>query len=163
VPISTIDYQQKQQMEPEQSDPPSQSHLLLLKAQMHAESRCRPSYSLQYVAPEVFAAVNAGEEYITVSAAADIWALGVIAFELLSRSRAFPAGISKEAITSQLLGQQALPWEEGGSGNAELSKLRGLRRSVLRCLRRNPESRMSAAELVEMWEGMFDYAMTANR
>jgi serine/threonine protein kinase len=115
------------------------------------------------VAPEVFTAVNAGEQYITVSAAADIWALGVIAFELLSRSRAFPAGTSKEAITSQLFGQQALPWEEGGSGNAELSKLRGLRKSVLRCLSRNPESRMSAAQLVEMWEHMFDSAMTANR
>jgi serine/threonine protein kinase len=130
---------------------------------MHAGSRCRPSYSLQYVAPEVFAAVNAGEEYITVSAAADTWALGVITFELLSHSRAFPAGTSKEAITSQLLGQQALPWEEGGSGNAELSKLRGLWHSVLRCLRRKPDSRVSAAQLVETWEHMFDIAMTANQ
>ena len=44
-----------------------------------------------YGAPEVVTAHVAGDRSVTADTAVDAWALGVIAFELLSRRRAFNA------------------------------------------------------------------------
>ena len=116
------------------------------------------SYSLQHAAPEILAAVEAGETSIETSAAADIWALGIIAYELLTNSRAFGLGTTRAIITAQVLGREAAPWEQ--EARAVGAKLRGLRRSVMACLQRDPEQRPTAAQLVEGWEHMFDTAQT---
>ena len=50
----------------------------------------RLTLSLKYAAPETIAALEAGCHTIHVDAAVDIWAIGVIAFELLTGERAFP-------------------------------------------------------------------------
>ena len=126
----------------------------------HAGTMRGPSYSLQYVAPEVLAAVEAGDASIETSAAADIWALGVIAYELLTNSRAFGMGTTRAVITAQVLGREAAPWEQ--EPRAVGAKLRGLRRSVMSCLQRDPEQRPTAAQLVEGWEHMFDTIQTRN-
>jgi len=116
------------------------------------------SYSLQYAAPEILAAVEAHETAIETAAAADIWALGIIAFELLTNSRAFPIGTTRQAITDQVLGREAAPWEQ--NPRAVGAALRGMRKSVLWCLQRDPKRRPTSAQLVEGWEHMFDTIQT---
>jgi hypothetical protein len=56
----------------------------------HAGEQVGLTYSLLYAAPEVIAAVEAGRAHFVGSPAADVWALGVIAYELLTQSRALP-------------------------------------------------------------------------
>ena len=51
----------------------------------------RIGFTPSYAAPEVVAAHAAGDESVTADPAVDAWALGVIAFELLSRMPAFDA------------------------------------------------------------------------
>ena len=126
----------------------------------HAGTMRGLSYSLQYAAPEVLAAVEAGATSIATSAAADIWALGVIAYELLTNSRAFGMGSTRANVMAQVLGREAAPWEQ--APRAVGATLRGLRRSVMACLQRDPEQRPTAAQLVEGWEHMFDTIQTRN-
>ena len=88
--------------------------------------------------------------------------MGVIAFELLTGERVFnhvamgvgPASAKLETFAA-LAGRHQLPWE---SSDAEqrLSKLRGLRRTVMRCLSRAPLQRPSARALLQTWEKTFD-------
>ena len=47
------------------------------------------AYTLVYAAPEVAAAAEAGARSVVVTPAMDAWALGVVAFELLTRQSAF--------------------------------------------------------------------------
>eukprot|EP00892_Ulva_mutabilis_P005987 jgi/Ulvmu1/3760/UM175_0007.1 len=99
---------------------------------------------------------------VKVSAAVDIWAIGVIAYELLTgeplfRAHGLPSESANAQIRAALAGRTRLPWEEEGPMvEAQLQKLRGLRRSVLRCLRRNPDERPEAAALLEVWDHAFD-------
>jgi serine/threonine protein kinase len=88
--------------------------------------------SLKYAAPETVAALEAGQRGIVVDAAVDIWAIGVIAFELLAGERAFPTGSRNLAqVRACLAGRAPLPWERGSAGApARLKKMRGLKRTV---------------------------------
>jgi serine/threonine protein kinase len=93
--------------------------------------------------------------------AADMWAVGVIAFELLTNELLFPVNASEDAIRAALLGQAPLPWEEGGEGAEERrQKLRGLRRIVMPCLDRNPGQRPTAAQVLRSWWHLFDEMKT---
>ena len=47
-----------------------------------AGTRAPTSYTLEYCSPEVAAAVMAGDETVVANPASDMWALGVIAFQL---------------------------------------------------------------------------------
>lgn len=47
------------------------------------------SYTLVYAAPEIADAVEKGVRTVVADAAMDAWALGVVAFELLTRQSAF--------------------------------------------------------------------------
>jgi serine/threonine protein kinase len=114
--------------------------------------------SLAYAAPEVVSALDAGKRSMVVEPALDVWALGVIAFEMLTRQRVFPSfSATREDIMSQLLGKRLLPWEEGAEGRDDkLVMLRGLKRTVLKCLERDPRGRPSAAGVLAAWGHMFD-------
>jgi serine/threonine protein kinase len=116
---------------------------------------------LRYSAPEVLQRPGAAEPgTVRVSCAQDVWAVGVIAFELLTGERAFPETALQEEIQSALL-QGELPWEAGVPGAEERqAKFRGLRRAVLACLDRHPANRPTAASLLSSWESVFDSMKT---
>lgn len=123
-------------------------------------------YSLHYAAPEVVHAVEAGSRTIYVDAAVDMWAIGVIAFELLTSTRIFPVHVFEDCEGEQrardaLMGRTPLPWEgQGASVEGKLVQLRGLRRGVMRCLDRKASARPSAEELLSSWEHAFDNMQT---
>lgn len=123
-------------------------------------------FSIQYAAPEVVHAYEGGSKNIHVDAAVDIWAIGVTAFELLTGERAFPVqGLSAEemeaAAQAAISGRKPLPWEgDGVEVKERLQKLRGVRRTALRCLDRNPANRPTAEELLQTWDSLFDATHT---
>lgn len=101
--------------------------------------------------------VDAGGASHGVDPAVDVWALGVIAFELFCGRRLFPPGTDSSDITAQLLGRDPLPWEAGGGvAGAELEAcMRGLRGSVLQCLAREARERPTSAEVLGQWDSIF--------
>ena len=120
------------------------------------------SFSLKYAAPEVVHALESGSRSIEVHPALDIWSIGVIAFELLTGERAFSihnmdTTESEQAAQEAIAGRVPLPWEGTSEGAQErLEKLRGMRRTVLRCLERDPAERPTAAALLSAWDTTFD-------
>ena len=89
--------------------------------------------------------------------ATDMWALGVMAFELLTGAPVFSRFVyTKEGILAQLCGREPLPWEEGAPGQADkLTQLQVLKRAILQCLQRRPELRPTAQEVVGQWRRLF--------
>lgn len=121
------------------------------------------AYSPGYAAPEVIRAHAAGHREMPAHPAADVWALGVMAFEMLTGERAFGSGASVDEMAQRTAGAQPLPWEDGTSPQtaARLRKLRGLKRGVLRCLSRNPAMRPSSQLVLQSWEHLFDQTKTS--
>lgn len=69
------------------------------------------SFALNYAAPEIILAQEAGSRTLAVDPAADIWALGVTAYELLSGGRTFAPGTPTSEIRNMISGRLPLPWE----------------------------------------------------
>jgi serine/threonine protein kinase len=107
--------------------------------------------SLDFAAPEVVRALEAGKTQIKVEPAQDVWALGMVAYELLTRSRAFPSGMNQSEICDQITGRTQLPWETEASKRKRLLQLKQLKPSVIACLSRNPADRPTVAELHSSW------------
>jgi serine/threonine protein kinase len=108
------------------------------------------AYSLQYTAPEIMLALQQG------ATAADMWSMGVIAWELLTGEHVCLPGASFEIIANVLTGVTKLPWECEESAERLAPRLRVLRRSVLQCLSRDPSDRPTSRELLGAWNGMFE-------
>lgn len=131
-----------------------------------AGSTARLSFSLNYTAPEVVHALEAGCATVLVDASVDMWAVGVIAFELLTGEKAFPACVwpgaqSRQPIQDAIAGRSPLPWEEGGeTAKRRMVKLRGMQRTVMLCLERDPSKRPSAEALGDAWDHAFDQMKT---
>lgn len=86
----------------------------------------------------------ANHDDVTVAAAHDIWALGVIAFEALTQLRGFTEA---SAIYSCADGAQQYPWVNGGSTQWQASPLRQL---VLGCVATQASERLSAAGVLSV-------------
>lgn len=114
------------------------------------------SFSPRYAAPETLRAYEEREGEVLVDSAVDMWALGVMAYELLTDAPAFDASCGQQDIIDRVVGRKALPWEEDGGGGGNLRKLRMLQRSLTKCLAREPSERPSAAELLVAWNKLFD-------
>jgi serine/threonine protein kinase len=113
-------------------------------------------YSVHYAAPEVIRAAADGWETMVASGALDMWSLGVIAVELLTCSRIFPPPMTEDDVRAQLLGEKPLPWEDPELKKDLLPKLKVLKRSVLKCLERDPGHRPASQELLGAWHGLFE-------
>jgi serine/threonine protein kinase len=111
--------------------------------------------SLAHAPPEAVHAYEAGEAATVVDPAADIWALGLIAFELLSGRRVFPTGMRPDDARDQIAGRAPLPWEDRALRPRNVPELGHLSRSVLGCLSRDAASRPSAREVLRAWDRLF--------
>ena len=65
---------------------------------VHAGSKTAVRYTLEYVAPEVAACYEAGNAQERASSKVDVWALGVVAYELLTKRTAFPASLTEAEV-----------------------------------------------------------------
>jgi serine/threonine protein kinase len=116
-----------------------------------------------YAAPETVRAHVDGDTDIAVDGAVDIWALGLIAFELLTKERAFSLHTPVEAIFAALLGKAPLPWEgpeRDPAVAARLTKLQAFKTSVLQCLDRDQRVRPSVGAVIASWQHVFAAAET---
>lgn len=131
-------------------------HGTALEIRLFAGSEAPLAFSPRYAAPEVIGVYEARQPVIRVSAALDIWALGVMAYELLTDTPVFDKYTQQKDILGQLAGRDYLPWEDPATKEAKLRQLRMLKRSLVKCLARDPAQRPSAAELLSSWEKLFD-------
>ena len=111
--------------------------------------------SIGYAAPELIHALEAGERSVVADPSMDMWALGVIAYELLTCTSVFPYGESKQGAMDQLAGRKQLPWETSDK-DEKLSRLRRLKGTVLQLLHRDPAQRPTAKQVVNSWNHFFD-------
>lgn len=110
--------------------------------------------SWPYAAPEVLAAVHHNCRLMIAKTSADMFPLGLIAYELLTGERVFPPGTAPADIKQQLLGHARLPWERVDA-TARLKMLQGFKRPILQCLERQPANRPTAAQVVRAWSNLF--------
>lgn len=111
-----------------------------------APMRC----SLHYAAPEVLQSYRSGKP-IAASPSADIWALGVMAFEALTNTHVFPAFVStSNDVYAAASGTTRYPWESQ-RGDARIVRLR-VWPILAACLARDPAARPSAAQLLASLE-----------
>eukprot|EP00892_Ulva_mutabilis_P010845 jgi/Ulvmu1/8132/UM040_0028.1 len=113
-------------------------------------------FSLYYAPPEVVQAYDGGRKTTLCAAAADVWALGVICWELLTKQRFYGAGARSHTVIAQLCGRAALPTE--GTICSDLCRRLGGSRlcaSILAMLSRAPEHRPSVGELLHQWKSVF--------
>jgi serine/threonine protein kinase len=118
-----------------------------------------PGFSWQYVAPEVLTAFKSEAAEYTVTGAEDMWALGIIAFELLTDQSAF-LGMTSEEIEAQILGHEVAPWEAPSRTTRE--RMRGFGKSVMKCLNRDPTQRPTALQVLQSWDRIFDTMKSRN-
>lgn len=112
----------------------------------HAGERAKIVHNLSYAAPETILAAEAANRSVVVDAAVDVWALGVIALELVAGELMFPelaaisglvdavdadAEQSGLAACNSISGREKLPWEGAGAEvRRKTDQLRSLKRTV---------------------------------
>jgi serine/threonine protein kinase len=119
-------------------------------------SRCaghatRLSFTLAYAAPEVVTAHEAGQRTYVAHTAADVWSLGVIAFELLAGESAFGPFMAASDIADCVVGRKPMLWE-GRRRDELLCKLGIFKGNVLECLHREPSRRPPMRAVLRGWE-----------
>jgi serine/threonine protein kinase len=115
---------------------------------MHAGTCPQATGRLLYAPPEDVVAVEQGQVATKATASGDVWALGIIAFECLTRTRVFPPDATEKRIRDGLTGRHSLPWERMDPQSLEcMNRLKEFRRSVLMCLDRNPANRPRASQV----------------
>ena len=111
------------------------------------------SFSLQYAPPELAWAIATKQKSATVSGAGDVWALGIMAWTLLTGISPYTQGVE---IMPKLLGEQAFPWERP-LNNETRYKIGILAPSVRSMLNRDPKMRATTDELLAAWTTLFHH------
>jgi serine/threonine protein kinase len=109
---------------------------------------------MQAAAPEVLLAAESNTPVLAADTATDIWALGVIAFELISSQHLFPPGTSQATIRGAIFGAKPMPWE-----NIPEHRRTPLQASVMKCFAREPTERPRAATLAAEWRELVAYGL----
>ena len=132
---------------------------------MHVGETVPLMFTPRYAPPEVALATERGDRSIAAEAAADMWALGVMAFELLTNEPVFtPLAATRESIWAQLCGREVLPWERGApKREVKLAQLRMLKRAILQCLQRDPANRPTASKVLAHWRELFECEVAASQ
>ena len=109
--------------------------------------------TLAYASPEVIRAYI-DDTHVVVHPSADVWALGVMAFEVLSGRRAVQSSSELQAVVS---GKQRYPWEVQAAADTGEEPWRKLRLWALveACLARDPAARPTAATVVQRLQKSF--------
>ena len=107
-------------------------------------------------APEDVQTDAQGLRHAKAATTADMWGVGVLAWELLTQQRLFSNETEQRDIVATPLGSAPLPWEQKEQAALLLPRLHALRRSVLRCLSRDPAERPASRELLGHWNGLFE-------
>ena len=112
----------------------------------------KPVFTLRYAAPE---SVLSMQQKATVTAhpSQDVWAIGVIAFEMMSGEPLFPLGSTSEQVQQILLGKLPFPHEDNPNVWRKVGKLKEL---VHRMRSRDASQRPSAAEVTAKVDAMAD-------
>jgi serine/threonine protein kinase len=122
-----------------------------------AGTDARIAYSLLYAPPETVSAIEAGDRRVCPDCSLDMWALGVIAYELLTASRVFPPGTTTYKVAAAAIaGRTPLPWESSPGHMRSVPELRMLQHTVLACLNRDAARRPTASALLAAWNSLFD-------
>eukprot|EP00892_Ulva_mutabilis_P001194 jgi/Ulvmu1/11075/UM007_0257.1 len=114
------------------------------------------SFSLYYAPPEVIRAFKAGEDQIVAEESADVWALGVIAWELFTKRKFYGPAPDFKWVVRVLMGEEPLPSElpllpevREKLGNSRF------RNVFLSMLARDPAARPSVSQLLTAWNSVF--------
>lgn len=105
--------------------------------------RERPCCTPVYAPPEVMEAVRADSD-IVADASHDVWALGVIAYEAITRTRAIK---SMETALACACGSETYPWEADEGALPQRWKASRLRAIVGPCLARDARARPMAKQV----------------
>ncbi|KAL0024177.1 hypothetical protein WJX77_004480 [Trebouxia sp. C0004] len=113
-----------------------------------AGSTCQVRYSLRYAAPEVVAAAVAGPQAtMAPSPAADMWALGVLGYEMMTGQPLFGTQYSNSDVIAMLLGYRKLPFEANLSCWNAIPEANA-RFLIQSLLRPKPQERATASALL---------------
>ena len=108
------------------------------------------SYTPLFAPPELGHIVSTGHNQFVVSGAVDVWALGIMAWTLLTGRLPYACG---DDVIPKLLGHQLFPWEEKIDVKTNF-KLGILKPAVLSMLTRDPEKRATIHQVHKEWNSL---------
>ena len=79
----------------------------------------------------------------------DIWSLGVMVYEAITKGPTFPAGLRAADLYAYAAGGRPYPWEAPVQEQNLLWRQSRLRAAVTPCLSRDPAQRPSAKEIID--------------
>jgi serine/threonine protein kinase len=76
------------------------------------------SFTLRYAAPETVAAFQQGRSTSIADTAVDVFAFGIMCYELLTRAPYYPSGVNGQEVGEMLAGNKLLPHETMSETNS---------------------------------------------
>ncbi|KAL0035895.1 hypothetical protein WJX77_006910 [Trebouxia sp. C0004] len=105
--------------------------------------------TLTCAAPELVAADANGERVVHSSPATDMWALGVLAYEMFAGEALFQPKYSEQEVVAMLLGYKPLPWEANPAMISQHVHSPAAGHLIRHLLQRDPEARWHIQEVMD--------------